>query len=56
MVTAGQSSQERIRGVRAMLQLAGMRLSSVVLVGADKKDQSLGASRTWDEPASFGPL
>jgi capsular polysaccharide biosynthesis protein len=56
MVTAGQSSQERIRGVRAMLQLAGMRLSSVVLVGADKKDQSLGASGAWDEPASFGPL
>jgi hypothetical protein len=56
MVTAGKSSEERVRGVRAMVRLAGMRLDSVVLVEADQQDQSLGAGSTWDEPASFGPL
>jgi capsular polysaccharide biosynthesis protein len=56
MVTAGKSSEERVRGVRAMVRLAGMRLDSVVLVEADRQDQSLGAGSTWDEPASFGPL
>ena len=56
MVTAGQSSEERIRGVRAMIRLAGIRLDSVMLVGGDKGDQSLGVSQAWDEPASFGSL
>jgi capsular polysaccharide biosynthesis protein len=56
MVTAGQSSEERIRGVREMIRLAGTRLDSVVLVGADKRDQSLGASSTLDESISFWPV
>lgn len=56
MVTAGHASEERIRGVRAMIRLAGIRLDSVVLVEADKRDQSLGVSRPWDAPASFGPV
>lgn len=56
IVTAGQSSEERIRGVRAMIRLAGMRLDSVVLANADKGDQSIGASSMRDESASFGPL
>ena len=56
MVTAGQSSEERIRGVRAMIRLAGLRLDSVVLVHADKGDQSAGVISTWDEPATFGSL
>jgi hypothetical protein len=55
MVTAGQSSEERIRGVREMIRLAGTRLDSVVLVGADKSDQSLGVSSTPDDSISFWP-
>lgn len=46
MLTAGQSSGERISGVRAMIRLAGMRLDSAVLVEADKSDQSVGVSTT----------
>ncbi|MGH3187856.1 MAG: hypothetical protein ACRDPY_36295 [Streptosporangiaceae bacterium] len=55
MVTAGQSSEERIRGVREMIRLAETRLDSVVLVGADKGDHSLGVSSTEDE-SIFGPV
>jgi capsular polysaccharide biosynthesis protein len=54
VVTAGQSSGERIHGVGEMIRLAGTRLDSVVLLGADKSDESLGISRTADEPASAG--
>jgi len=56
MVTAGQASEERIRGVRAMLQFAEIRLDSVVLVEADKSDQSLGMSSTWDESTLHSPV
>jgi capsular polysaccharide biosynthesis protein len=56
MVTAGQSSEERVRSVRAMIRLAEIRLDSVVLIEADKSDQSLGVSSEWDEPVSFGPV
>lgn len=56
MVTAGQASEERIRGVRAMLQFAEVRLDSVVLVEADKSDQSLGVSSTWDESTLHSPV
>jgi capsular polysaccharide biosynthesis protein len=41
-VTAGKSSAEKIRGVGDMIRLAGTRLDSAVLVGADKRDDSLG--------------
>jgi capsular polysaccharide biosynthesis protein len=55
VVTAGQSSGERIHGVGEMIRLAGTRLDSVVLLGADKSDESLGVPRTTDEPAPVGP-
>ena len=42
VVTAGESSAEKIRGVSEMIRLAGTRLDSVVLVGAEKNDESLG--------------
>jgi capsular polysaccharide biosynthesis protein len=45
VVTAGDSSALRIRANAEMVQLGGARLDSVVLVGADKNDESLGA---WD--------
>ena len=50
VVTAGLSSVERIRGVGEMVRLAGMRVDSVVLLGADKSDESLGMTPALDEP------
>ena len=56
VVSAGQSSAERIHGVGEMIRLAGMRLDSVVLIGADKSDESLGLVRRTDEQAGVGVL
>jgi capsular polysaccharide biosynthesis protein len=56
VVTAGQSSGERIHGVGEMIKLAGTRLDSVVLLGADQSDESLGVTRTTDGPAPAGPV
>jgi len=43
VVSAGQSTSTRIRAVGEMVRLAGTRLVSVVLLRADKSDESLGA-------------
>ncbi len=56
VVSAGQSSVARIHGVGEMVRLAGMRLDSVVLIGADKRDESLGLVRGSDEQAGVGVL
>ena len=56
VVSAGQSSAERIHGVGEMIRLAGMRLDSVVLIGADKSDESLGLVRRPDEQVGMGVL
>ena len=56
VVTAGQSSAERIHGVGEMIRLAGTRLDSVVLIGADKSDESLGLTPRPDEQAGIGVL
>jgi capsular polysaccharide biosynthesis protein len=45
VVTAGRSSAERIHSVGEMIRLAGARLDSVVLIRADKSDESLGLMR-----------
>jgi capsular polysaccharide biosynthesis protein len=42
VVTAGRSSAQKVHGVGEMIRLAGTRLDSVVLIGADKSDESLG--------------
>jgi capsular polysaccharide biosynthesis protein len=42
VVTAGESTAEKIRSVGDMVRLAGTRLDSAVLIGADKKDESVG--------------
>ena len=42
VVTAGQSSWTKIHAAGEMIRLAGTRLISAVLVGADKDDESLG--------------
>jgi capsular polysaccharide biosynthesis protein len=44
MVTTGQSSWTKINAVGEMIRLAGTRLVSAVLVGADKTDESLGVT------------
>jgi capsular polysaccharide biosynthesis protein len=56
MVSAGRSSAARIHAVGEMIKLAGTRLVSVVLLGADKDDESLGTSPRPDSPASLGIL
>ncbi len=48
-VTAGRSATPSLKSTGEMIRLAGMRLVSAVLVGADKSDDSLGAT-----PASSG--
>lgn len=41
-VTAGRSSAEKVHGVGEMIRLAGTRLDSAILIGADRNDESLG--------------
>jgi len=48
VVTAGQSSAERIRAAGEMIRLSGTPLISGVLIGADKADESLGLTPTPD--------
>jgi hypothetical protein len=45
-ITAGRSSWTKIHAVGEMIRLAGTRLVSAVLVGADKTDESLGVVAT----------
>lgn len=52
VVTAGQSSAEKVQAVAEMIRLAGTRLDSVILIGADKSDESLGIT----DPADQAPL
>jgi capsular polysaccharide biosynthesis protein len=42
VVTAGESSGEKIHGVAELIRLSGTRLVSAVLLGADDADESLG--------------
>jgi capsular polysaccharide biosynthesis protein len=56
VVSAGRSSAERVHGVGEMIRLAGMRLDSVVLLGADKSDESIGQMRRTEEQAGVGVL
>jgi capsular polysaccharide biosynthesis protein len=57
MVTAGKSSTTRIHAVGEMVRLAGLRLGSVVLIGADKGDESLGlVSERDNQSTSVLPL
>jgi capsular polysaccharide biosynthesis protein len=56
VVTAGRSPAERVHGVGEMIRLAGTRLVSVVLIGADKGDESLGLTPRPDEQAGIGVL
>jgi capsular polysaccharide biosynthesis protein len=44
MVTAGRSSWAQIHAAGELMRLAGLPLSSAVLVGADRTDESLGVT------------
>jgi len=46
VVTAGRSSWTKIHAAGEMIRLAGTRVASAVLVGADKSDDSLGVIAT----------
>ena len=55
VVTAGRSTATRIHTVGEMIRLAGARLASVVVMEADKADESLGATTTeYLATAAFG--
>ena len=56
VVSAGRSSAERIHSVGEMIRIAGTRLDSVVLIGADRSDKSLGLAYASDEQVSMGIL
>lgn len=51
VVTAGRSPAVRIHAAGEMIRFAGARLGSVVVIGADKSDESLGVIDTADSPA-----
>ena len=55
-VTAGESSAEKIYSVGEMIRLAGTRLDSVILIGADKSDESLGMTDPADQSMLVKPL
>jgi len=48
VVTAGRSSWTKVHAAGEMIRLAGTSLASVVLVGADKNDETLGAAEYPD--------
>jgi capsular polysaccharide biosynthesis protein len=48
VVTAGRSSWAKIQAAGEMARLAGLSMTSTVLVGADRTDESLGVTdRSW---------
>jgi capsular polysaccharide biosynthesis protein len=51
VVTAGHSTTVRVHAVGEMIRLSGAHLSSVVVVGADESDESLGLTSTAYHPA-----
>ena len=56
VVTAGESSVEKVHSVGEMIRLAGTRLDSVVLIGADKSDESLGMPGPADRSVLINPV
>lgn len=52
LVTAGRSSTAKIRATGEMVGLAGLRLDSVVLLGADRNDESVGLVNSEASPAA----
>jgi capsular polysaccharide biosynthesis protein len=55
VVTAGESTAEKIHAVGEMIRLAGTRLDSVVLLGTDKNDESMGVVEQAQQAALNRP-
>jgi capsular polysaccharide biosynthesis protein len=53
LVTAGRSSVARLRGAGEILRMAGFQLASVVLVGGDKTDETIGSADRKELPLSI---
>jgi capsular polysaccharide biosynthesis protein len=51
LVTAGESSGEKLHSVGQIVRLGGSPLDSVVLIGADKNDESLGVASQAQQAA-----
>jgi capsular polysaccharide biosynthesis protein len=51
VITAGRSTAVRVNAAGEMIRLAGVNLCSVVVIGADKGDESLGVASTPYQPA-----
>jgi len=56
VVTAGRSDIEKLRANAEMLRIAGIRLDSAVLIGADSDDYSLGQNGSDPWPVSEKPF
>ena len=56
VVTAGESTAERVHGVGEMIRLAGTRLDSAILLGADESDESLGVPDPADQSMLIKPV
>lgn len=56
VVTAGESTVEKVHSVGEMIRLAGTRLDSVVLIGADKGDESLGVPDADNQSVLINPV
>jgi capsular polysaccharide biosynthesis protein len=56
VVTAGDSTAEKVHAVGEMIRLAGTRLDSVVLLGADENDESLGTTGLADQSILIDPV
>jgi len=56
VVTAGESSVEKVHSLGEMIRLAGTRLDSVVLIGADKGDESLGVPDADNQSVLINPV
>jgi capsular polysaccharide biosynthesis protein len=56
LVTAGESSAEKVYNVGEMIRRSGTRLDSVVLIGADKTDESLGVPDSADQSVLIEPV
>jgi capsular polysaccharide biosynthesis protein len=52
VVTAGQSTATRLNAVGEMIRLAGTRLASVVVLNAERSDESLGTVTADYQPAA----
>jgi capsular polysaccharide biosynthesis protein len=56
VVTAGESSAEKVYSVGEMIRRSGTRLDSAVLIGADKTDESLGVPNSADQSVLIEPV